>query len=777
MKRAPLLQLVGTAPLRALTIYKAWAGAILNGDKTIEVRSRPLKYRGLLLIHEAQERPVEPGAVIGIADLYDCRPLTADDLRAALLPEMPAGRAWGLHLRDALRLPGGMRIEWRGRQGLWKPERRAGGDPGELREVLVAAFGPWGRRVAAAAERAELRLSWRLGKWRLHPYADPNAEPLYRTSASTPSHGDIIGTCRSVAVCGSEQDGERARRELCRERRLFIGTGGDKWLAAVKARRTVGVTEAERQARAEAAALGMEVEWEPGRGWTLRKADGSRETLPNLGDVSERLHQIKTMETKLRVTKREVTEAAVQVGLRFPQEKTPEGEWVLEDEAGEVVRTDRSLASLLQHCRDHKDTLWRETAEAARAVGLHLKRPEPEHEGAGGLWLLVDAEGKTVQSEWILPPLLQRCRDRQTAVAEGTWGYRGAERLCDEVERADRARAADEAAPEAPETAPAVAALMEDAAGSKVVDHGCVEEEVDRLYGDGADYDRDRVTAEARHHLGQGAMAMLEAGRRLCWLREREPHGQWLGLLERIGISRAVASKMMQAARKFLGTPNVKLVQHLASVTKAYELAMLDDDDLDELRKGSAAAGMTLDDIQRMTPTELRDTLRRERKERKAREAAQRQRMESKDSHIGRLEEVSDDLHRRLDDALNPGRLTPTQAGRELLIETARVGRELEVALDNTTAVVRRLYQLSEAGRVFVEGHEMTPPALPQELVHVRAQLDAIATSAHRALGELDEQLSDPLVTAPPPPADADAGPWGAAHWAANGPSAQDDDE
>ena len=156
MRRAPLLQLAGTAPLRALTIYEAWASAILNGEKTIEVRSRPLKYRGLLLIHAAQDRPSRPGAVVGIADLYDCRPLTADDLRAALLPELPPGRAWGLHLRDALRLPEGMRIEWRGRQGLWRPERRAGGDPGELREVLAEAFGPWGRRVAAAAERAEL---------------------------------------------------------------------------------------------------------------------------------------------------------------------------------------------------------------------------------------------------------------------------------------------------------------------------------------------------------------------------------------------------------------------------------------------------------------------------------------------------------------------------------------------------------------------------------------------------------------------------------------------
>ena len=244
---------------------------------------------------------------------------------------------------------------------------------------------------------------------------------------------------------------------------------------------------------------------------------------------------------------------------------------------------------------------------------------------------------------------------------------------------------------------------------------------------------------------------MLEAGRRLCWLKDREPHGEWLLLLERIGVEERTARNMMRAARKFDG-PNRKLVSDLRSVTKVYELATLDDEDLDELRKGGTIAGATLDDIQHMTPTELRDTLRRERKEHKERVAAQRVRIQDKDAKIGRLEDVTDDLHRRLDDARNPGRLTPTQAGRELLIETARVGRGLEIALGNTTAVVRRLYQLSKAGKTVVEGHEMTPWALPQELVHVRAQLDAIATSAHRALGELDEQLSDPLVTAPPPP-------------------------
>ena len=69
----------------------------------------------------------------------------------------------------------------------------------------------------------------------------------------------------------------------------------------------------------------------------------------------------------------------------------------------------------------------------------------------------------------------------------------------------------------------------------------------------------------------------------------------------------------MRAARKFLGGPNTKLVTDLPSITHVYELALMDDDDLAELREGGTVAGHTLDDIQRMSPSELRAALRKER--------------------------------------------------------------------------------------------------------------------------------------------------------------------
>lgn len=167
----------------------------------------------------------------------------------------------------------------------------------------------------------------------------------------------------------------------------------------------------------------------------------------------------------------------------------------------------------------------------------------------------------------------------------------------------------------------------------------------DATFGAGADYDRDRVTAEVRHHLGQGALAMLEAGRRLCWLRDREPRGEWMGMLRRIGIGQSVANKMMQAARRFSG-PNSELVTNLGSVTKTYELAMLDDDDLDELRDGGTVAGLTLDDVDRMAPSELRAALRAERKERQERADGQQKVAARRQQRIEELEEANERLRR-----------------------------------------------------------------------------------------------------------------------------------
>lgn len=95
--------------MKTLAIRQPYAALILAGAKTIEVRSWPTAHRGPMLI-VASGKPLQididgesatlpTGCQVCIADVTDCRPLTAADLEAAYLPDDfdPAGQfAWTL---------------------------------------------------------------------------------------------------------------------------------------------------------------------------------------------------------------------------------------------------------------------------------------------------------------------------------------------------------------------------------------------------------------------------------------------------------------------------------------------------------------------------------------------------------------------------------------------------------------------------------------------------------------------------------------------------------
>ena len=574
--------------MRALTIHEPYAGLLAAGIKTIEVRKQPFQYRGQLLIHAAKEGD-RPGAVIGIVELVDCRPLTAADLAAAVLQEMPAREVYGLVLGDAQRLP--CEVEWRGRQGLWIPEPK-------LREVVAEVLGPWGSAAAAAARAAGLWLSWRDGRWVVCP-ADPAEAKLRHVITSLPG--------RVVKVYGSEEASRRAYREF------------------------------QKIKRGEIAAMG-------------------------------------------RIYKKDVAEAARAVGLRLLLNRK-HGEWELVDGTGKPVRAGRSLAALLQHCRDQ------ETAQETAPV-------------------VVDA-----------PPA-------------ATTQVSGAEA--------------------------AVEALAA-AAGAA---------EADRLYGDGQPYNEEELVHRAIRHrsameqLAAGAVHEgLQLGACLIRLKEHQQHGTWMPLLERIGVNQKRAERVMRAAHKFLGNPNSTLVTNLDSITKAYELAVVDDDDLAELREGGSIAGVTLDDIQRMSPSELRETLRRDRRERREREDAQRERIQKKDARIEQLESEADDLRRILDAARHPGRKSWTDAEWDLLTESARADLELHQAVDNFEAVIERLHgrAAEEDGRSQSSLRLHNVPGAAA-LLDVRGRLEATASFLHGKLSEIDERLSDHLATERELP--ADMAPW-----------------
>lgn len=94
--------------MKALSVQQPWATLLVEGEKTIEVRSRPTTHRGHLLICASKAphnifwndpvdkvpRLMHAGCIIGIVDLIDCRPMLKKDAKEALVPWSADAHSW-----------------------------------------------------------------------------------------------------------------------------------------------------------------------------------------------------------------------------------------------------------------------------------------------------------------------------------------------------------------------------------------------------------------------------------------------------------------------------------------------------------------------------------------------------------------------------------------------------------------------------------------------------------------------------------------------------------
>jgi hypothetical protein len=94
--------------MKALSVRQPWATLLVEGLKTVEVRSRPTKHRGKLAICASKTprnifwldpvdkvpRLLHAGCVIGIVNVLDCRPMLKKDARDALVPYSADAYAW-----------------------------------------------------------------------------------------------------------------------------------------------------------------------------------------------------------------------------------------------------------------------------------------------------------------------------------------------------------------------------------------------------------------------------------------------------------------------------------------------------------------------------------------------------------------------------------------------------------------------------------------------------------------------------------------------------------
>lgn len=136
--------------IRGLTVRRPWAACIASGRKTIENRTRPVKYRGLLAIHSsvgafeetalfspavlealwlAPGAAFHKGAIVAVARLADCH-LSTPGCESAWC-DFDARWHWELAEIRALTEP----VFCKGALGLWRPDAAVIGQIGAQLEV------------------------------------------------------------------------------------------------------------------------------------------------------------------------------------------------------------------------------------------------------------------------------------------------------------------------------------------------------------------------------------------------------------------------------------------------------------------------------------------------------------------------------------------------------------------------------------------------------------------------------------------------------------------
>lgn len=93
--------------MKALSVRQPWATFIIDGLKTIEVRSWPTKFRGRLAIHVSQKLAggfraadwvdLPRGAIIGTVEVVGCKPLTPEAAKLAGFDDATPEECEGLY--------------------------------------------------------------------------------------------------------------------------------------------------------------------------------------------------------------------------------------------------------------------------------------------------------------------------------------------------------------------------------------------------------------------------------------------------------------------------------------------------------------------------------------------------------------------------------------------------------------------------------------------------------------------------------------------------------
>lgn len=177
---------------------------------------------------------------------------------------------------------------------------------------------------------------------------------------------------------------------------------------------------------------------------------------------------------------------------------------------------------------------------------------------------------------------------------------------------------------------------------------------------------------EIRFYQRRSVEAVLALGTRLLLLKEMTAQGEFVQRVELLGINKRMAQRFMSATMKFGKSDTKSLLSAAGSQTKLLELVILDDEEIAELANGGSAANLTLDDVARMTVTELRIALREARENEQATGRVIKQKEETINKLAVQLEKDAAKAKRQLETQ------TPDQIGADLRLEVAGIGYQIE---------------------------------------------------------------------------------------------------
>lgn len=200
---------------------------------------------------------------------------------------------------------------------------------------------------------------------------------------------------------------------------------------------------------------------------------------------------------------------------------------------------------------------------------------------------------------------------------------------------------------------------------------------------------KDVLIAEIRGHIESTSELMFGMGARLMVLKAQCPHGEWLPLLEQIGIARSTANQVIMATLKFADPATGRARDKFANLDrgKMLELLFLEDEQLAQLEKGELLE-LDLDEVSRMSGTELR---------RKVREL--KMQADAKDKLIKKKSEENDKLQEQLSGAFipEPGSLAQTEHEQAQYLALQAAHLEVIAAHSKLAVVVRDIREQSES--------------------------------------------------------------------------------